>query len=188
METHITPSRIDQPTGIVGIPNGISYGQNDRVDELNNRIFDRFHPVQGLKPNFDIRPVQTKYAHFPIVDRRSQLLVNTDIAEYSTGQFFVPSVGRITGFINNVNTESNLRNQFFALQHGADQGVYVPSSDSDMYKVPVSASSNQYANPHHKLSEIPVFDNAPNPNTNPAIGKDFFMNNTRTQLRNTVNM
>ena len=191
METHITPSRIEQSSGITGIPDGISYGQNERVDELNSRIFDRFYPEQTLKPNLDFRPVQTKFAHFPMIDRRSKMDVNTSITsvpDFTTSGFFVPAMGRKSGFINNVNTESELRNQYFALQRGADQGVYVPASTSDLYKISVPTGSNQMSNPHQGLSVRPTFSSAPNPNTNPNIGKDFFMNNTRTQLRNSVDM
>ena len=61
MEVNITPSHINQTSGVIGIPTGISYGQNERVDELNSRLFDRNHPDQSLKPNFDFRPVSTKY-------------------------------------------------------------------------------------------------------------------------------
>lgn len=194
METHITPSRIDQASGVYGIPDGISYGQNERVDELNSRMFDRFYPEQGLKPNLDFRPVPTKYAHFPVIDRRSKMDVNTSIAsvpDFTTSGFFVPAMGRngpVSGFINNVNTESELRNQYFALQHGADQAVYVPASTSDLYKISVPTGSNQMSNPHQGLSVRPTFSSAPNPNANPNIGKDIFMNNTRTQLRNSVDM
>ena len=37
-----------------------------------------------------------------------------------------------SGFVENVDVESVLRNQIFALQKN-DQAVYVPSSKSDLY-------------------------------------------------------
>lgn len=194
---NITPSAINQPSGIIGIPDGISYGQNERVDELNTRIFGRFQPDRQLQPNFSFASVPTKYAHFPIIDRRTpaKIAINNVGVGYSTGEFFVPPMGGrgpVAGFIDQVNTESVLRNQGFALQRGADQAIYVPSSNSDLYKVsvesrplPIDGNINS-ANSHPELFSRPTFDPSPNPNITaaPAIGRDFFMNNTRTQLRN----
>lgn len=188
MEVNITPSHINQASGVIGIPTGISYGQNERVDELNSRLFDRNHPDQSLKPNFDFRPVSTKYSHFPIIDRRAPNSVPyNNYHEYSTGKFFVPPVGAngpVAGFTNNVNTESILRNQFFTIQRGADQGIYVPNSNSDLYRVNVDSKPGP--NPHPTLFDRPTFSQDVNPNIVPGIGKDIFMNNTRTQLRNTL--
>ena len=197
---NITPSTINQPTGIVGIPEGISYGQNERVDELNTRIFGRFHPDRQLQPNFSINSVQTKYAHFPVIDRRvpANTSINVNPTGYATGEFFVPPIGArgpVAGFLDQVNTESVLRNQCFALQRGADQAVYVPSSNSDMYRVSVSPTTSGFSaddiarNSHPELFYRHTFDQAPNPNVAnaPGIGRDIFMNNTRTQLRNIVN-
>jgi hypothetical protein len=43
-----------------GVPHGVLYGQNERVDELNERISARNAPDTHLKPNYDPRPVSTK--------------------------------------------------------------------------------------------------------------------------------
>ena len=49
---------------------GVLIGQNERVEELNRRIVDRVSTDAPLQPNFDPRPVSTKYALFPVIDRR----------------------------------------------------------------------------------------------------------------------
>jgi hypothetical protein len=107
---------------------------------------------------------------------------------YSLETNFTPpvmSVGPVSGFINNVNTESTLRNQFFALQKGADQSVYIPSSNSDLYKVTVVSRPEEQPYPLLFENGI-VIDKSLHSNirNNPHIGKDTFHNYTRTQLRN----
>lgn len=44
----------------------------DRVDELNERMARRLEPNANMTPNFDPRPVSTKYALFGIVDQRTK--------------------------------------------------------------------------------------------------------------------
>ena len=169
---------------IYGVAQGVSYGQNERVDELNTRIAERQIADQPLKPQFDIRAVSTKYALFPIVDRRTQAKVpHKEYLDHSVETNFCPNISRgpAIEFSRNVDTESALRSQFFALQHGAYQGVYVPSSGSDLYKVGVYG--RQCEQPHN-FSQF-TFDQAAHPNVSNAqhVGKDTFWNNTRTQLR-----
>lgn len=168
---------------INGLQDGIIYGQNERVDELNNRITERFYPDSPLKPNFDPRAVSTKYAKFPIIDLRSEPKEKfQQYLDYSTETNFTPlgTAGPVDGYLNNVETESILRNQFFALQKGADQGVYVPSSNSDLYKVPVF--SRPSVQPFMGLFDRPSFY-TPERNVDVNIGNDRFNNHTRTQLR-----
>jgi hypothetical protein len=173
---------------IYGVHQGIQYGQNERVDELNKRICSRFISDSPLEPNFDPRPVSTKYALFPIVNRRK--MVNEPsipYPEYNHRINFTPTISRgpSAGYRNNVDIENSLRNQEYALQHGADQNVYVPASSSDLYNTTVvSAPSNQ---PHPRLFEQPQFSSMPHPNVeNSVIGREQFCNHTRTQLRNAL--
>jgi hypothetical protein len=93
----------------------------------------------------------------------------------------------VYGYINNVDKEMQLRNQFFALQKGGDKGTYIPSSNSDLYNSTVYAAKGQYENTggshpllFNKLDlNVPLHPNVANNN----IGKDRFFNHTRTQLR-----
>jgi hypothetical protein len=175
---------------MLGVPNGILYGQNARVDELNTRVQDRQFPDQGLKPNFDFRPVPTKYSHFPILDRRTPATVPyKQYGDYTVNGTFNPGNARapIDTFIKNIDTETILRNQCFALQRSDDKSVYVPDSKSDLYRVP-TAVGRQETQKHTGLFDKPTFDMAVHRNiTNtPSVGADMFFNNTRTQLRNTV--
>jgi len=105
-------------------------------DSMNAQIFDRNFPTQPLQPYLNVRPVMTKYAIMPIVDPRS---TNVGVSltvqpTYNPHTTFNPGTRNApwSGFASNVNLESELRNQVFALQH-CDQRVYVPSSHSDLY-------------------------------------------------------
>jgi len=178
---------------MVGVVEGVFYGQNCRVDELNDRIFDRFHPDHTLPPNFETRPVSTKYSLFPMMDKRMPAKVPIESNyDYSLETNFTPPVmasGPVNGFVNNVNVESSLRNQFFALQKGADLGEYIPSKESDLYKVTVVSRPEEQPYPLLFEQGLHIDRTTVHPNVLacPNIGKDNFHNYTRTQLRNMVN-
>jgi hypothetical protein len=174
---------------ILGVPVGVHYGQNERVDELNVRMSTRHFPDSPLEPNFDPRSVPTKYSRFPIVNRRKQF--NEPVIpylDYNQSVNFNPGTHRAppSGFINNIDTETILRNQTFALQRGGEQGIYIPSSQSELYKVHVPMGSINEPQPHPDLFSRQLFDQTPHPNVQGNnIGQDRFFNHTRTQLRGT---
>jgi len=170
--------------GLVPQVPGIMYGQNERVDELNSRIYDRFRPDQPLQANLNVRPTSTKYSLFPIIDLRKQNSIDLAPAlEYSIEAGFVPPAARgpTVGYTDNVHIENQLRNQYFALQKGADQSIYVPSSDSDLYRISMAQPSNLEVQPYPELFSQPTFQN--NRALVPGIGGDLLFNSTRTQLR-----
>lgn len=185
----ITPAQVQSNEKIYGVPEYLYYGQNERVDELNQRLEMRHFPDSPLEPNYDPRPVPTKYSLFPIVDRRAPAhAARLEYPDYNGGVNFNPGSDRAPpiGFSKNVDTETVLRNQTFAIQNGASRGVYVPSSTSDLYNVSVPVSTNAPAQTHPLLFERQLFDGSLHPNlAADNIGRDTFFNNTRTQLRNT---
>lgn len=170
---------------INGIPEGVYYEQNERVDELNSRFQTRQFSDSPLRPNFDPRPVPTKYSHFPTMNLRApakeEILPYVD---YNVGVNFNPgnATGPVSGFVNNIDIETVLRNQTFALQRDAGESVYVPSSKSDLYNVSVISRPSEQ--PYPLLFERPQFSNRVHPNVvNANVGNDPFFNHTRTQLR-----
>jgi hypothetical protein len=167
---------------IMGISEGIYYGQFDRVNELNDRLGNRHFPDIALQPNFDPRPLSTKYTFTPSHPKPSvPIQRNIDhVVELN----FNPGNSRAPpqGFLNNIDKETILRNQVFALQHGADQGVYVPSSNSDLYKTTVVSTPGE-PQPYPNLFSKPQFVVTENPLEGTKIGKNVFFNHTRTQLR-----
>jgi hypothetical protein len=177
---------IQQNQNIHGLPSGVSYGQDERVDELNTRLSNRHFADSPLKPNYDPRPVQTKMTLFPVVKHAKQMTgTASQYPDYNISANFNPGNDRgpVNGFIQNIDTETILRNQTFALQHGASQSVYVPSSSSELYNVQVV--SRPSIQPHLDLFSRPSFTQQLHPNLEGAnIGNDRFFNHTRTQLRN----
>jgi hypothetical protein len=171
--------------GIVPDVPGIIYGQYERLDELNTRINSRQFSDRPLQPNYNPRPVPTKYSHFPIIERRKTgpSIPLAKYLDYSLKTNFAPmnSKAPYDGYFQNINLESTLRNQYFGLQKGADQAIYVPSSSSDLYQV--IASGRQEIQTHPSLFQKQIFDRSSHSNDNPSIGCDRFFNHTRTQLR-----
>ena len=104
-------------------------------EQTNTRIYDRNIPSQMLQPYLDVRPVMTKYSYFPIVDPRKQVNVPLQqMPTYNPHKVFNPGNTQSpwSGFASNINKESELRNQIYALQK-CSQAVYVPNSTSDLY-------------------------------------------------------
>lgn len=149
-------------------------------NQTNSRIYDRNIPSNVLQPYINVRPVMTKYSHLPIVDPRKQNTVPLiHVPNFNPRQTFNPGNTKSPWSGFQVNVESELRNQIYALQK-CSQAVYVPSSKSDMYQV------NMVEQPpaqHSLLFEEDHFGNF-NPNPNPKfVGADIFNNSTRWQIQ-----
>ena len=173
-------------SGFIDIPEGIFYGQNDRTNELNWRINDRLNVNTPMKPNYDPRPVTTKYSLFPIIDRVKPITepINTFV-DYNIENNFIPCTNKphYSGFFNNIDKESTLRSQDRILTKYETHGEYTPSFESDLYKVSVPKSQPllDQTNAHAPLFEKYTFKSK---NFDTAVGNDKFNNATRTQLRN----
>ena len=171
---------------LYGVPTGVSYGQNERVDELNDRLHARQFSDKPLAPNFSGRPVQTKHSRFQILDRRAPFQESIlPMEPHNVETNFSPAThrGPPSTFLTHVDVESGLRNQTVALQKGSIQSVYVPDSSSDLYRVQVPSLTIGSPNPHPGLFVSQTFRDTRTANLNGSIGKDFFNNHTRTQLR-----
>jgi len=152
-----------------------------RVDLNNERIYDRNIPSQILQPYISVRPVMTKYSIMPIVDPRAPVNVPMEqLPIYSQEQIFNPGTAAPwSGYASNVNVESDLRNQIFALQR-CSQSVYVPSSNSDLYQFGFKPTK-QGVQPFPNLFAEEQFNNFnPNPEN---VGHSVFYNSTRQQLK-----
>lgn len=165
--------------------------KNECVADIHNitnmRIYDRNIPSQMLQPYIDVRPVMTKYSYFPIVDPRKELSVKMEqMPTFNPHTVFNPGNTQSpwSGFASNINTESELRNQVFALQK-CSQAVYVPNSNSDLYKYDFMPNNQMPTNfqQHQLLFSKDNFDNFnPNPDSN-IVGAYMFSNPTRVQVK-----
>lgn len=160
-------------------------------DEENKRIYERLWPSAKLQPYLDVRPVMTKYSLYPVVDPRSPIGVGLeDLPTYNVNQTFNPGTRQApwSGFASNINTESILRNQVYALQK-CSQAVYVPGSQSDLYENEVTQRQRKMnqnvekKNDHSLLFKQEKFEQC-DPNYNSVdIGNYMFNNCTRCQLK-----
>lgn len=168
---------------LFGVHKGLISGQFDRVDELNDRMSSRSFPERELQPNFSPRPVPTKYSLFPVIERRTPATEPIrEMSRHSVANNFNPATrnGPVSTYLANVDTETILRNQTVAIQHGADQGVYVPTSNSDLYNTQAFGRFEDQTHPllfeRQQYTTTPTMTN--------GIGQDRMHNHTRTQLRN----
>jgi len=156
------------------------------LQKNNSRIYERNIPSQPLQPYLSVRPVMTKYSIMPIVDPRAP--IQEPIIQrptYNTAQVFNPgnNTAPWSGYASNVNVESELRNQIYALQK-CSQSVYVPNSNSDMYNFTFTTNGMPLKN-HSELFKTERFNDF-NPNCE-GVGQGSFNNHTRQQLKNLSN-
>ena len=165
-----------------GVTKGVYICQQERVDELNNRISARTFPSASLQPQYSLRPTSTKYSLMPIVDQRVRPTIPlATYPVYNPKHTFNPGNAQApwSGFSTNINTESKLRNQFFALQRG-EQHEYVPESASDLY------TSQRFRNTTNEITHAGLFKPHEFASFNPNplnLGGLIFHNSTRAQLQ-----
>lgn len=160
----------------------------DTRNVYNEQIYSRNIPSGTMTMNFSSIPVSTKCTTFPIFNNNVSTFndnqsIGTPNNVYNTETNFFPGTDKpnFDGFCINIDKESLLRNQFFALQSG-DQSKYFPSSNSDMY---VLTNHNDYnvMDKNNKSFTESNF-NQFNPNISNKIGNLTFNNSTRVQLKN----
>ena len=158
------------------------YYCNIKQDQvLNERIAERNYPSTVLQPQFSQRPISTKYSLMPILDRRAPTKVPIEPnAVYDIKEVLNPGDREApwSGFAANIDVNSSLRNQFFALQK-CEQSSYIPNSTTCLYEVEVTG--RQEKQPFPGLFKQENFDTF-NPNTC-NLGNATFNNSTRTQLK-----
>jgi hypothetical protein len=165
-----------------GVVEGVYYTNLERNQQLNERISSRNIPSVPLQPIYSGRPVSTKYSKMSIIDQYKQATVPIAISpNFNIGTVFNPGNAEApwSGYASNVDVETILRNQAFALQKG-DRASYIPSSNSDLYNVEIHG--RQEAQPFPGLFNVQTLEPF-NPNTY-NLGNDVFNNATRQQLKN----
>lgn len=157
-----------------------------RQDIMNTRTYTRNIPSQPLQPYLDARPVLTKYSVLPVVDPRKEIKVPLiQQATFDVEQIFNP--GNVTasapwsGYASNVNNESELRGQIFALQE-CSQAKYIPSSKSSLYNVQWK-NSLEMNQPFPELFKKETFGPTNINSESNKIGYSLFNNSTRQQLK-----
>lgn len=147
---------------------------------LNKRLNSRIFPSANLQPNFDMRPVSTKYTKFLVDSTTLQNQSNENKMQY---KYFNPHSMMYTGnakapvhyALDNVDVESKLQNRFFALQKN-DQATYIPNLNSQLYK----HDSNVQNKPKNQYTDV-VYSFNPDPCN---LAPNTFNNSTRYNLKN----
>jgi hypothetical protein len=171
-----------------GVHRGAWFGQNDRIDELNERIYSRNISDIPLAPNFDPRPLSTKQSLFPIINQRKEATEQIIPAIHRESLIHFAPCNRTNvnanGYFSNIDLETKLRNQKTILQHGASEGgVYIPSSKSDLYNAPSPIGLGRAEHqPFSDLFQSNKFSTHI-PDNLSSIGKNSFFNHTRNQLK-----
>jgi hypothetical protein len=169
----------------MNIHNYLDQSTSQRQQIVYLRSYERNIPSNPLQPYLDAKPVMTKYSILPIVDPRKQ--IDTPLiqqATYNPAKMYNPGndSGPWSGYASNINHESELRNQCFALQN-CTQASYIPSSKSSLYNVNWQ-NNNKPQQPFPDLFQTEQFCPI-NPNSNPTqVGYALFNNATRQQTRN----
>jgi hypothetical protein len=171
-----------------GAPNGLITGQEERVEELNLRIMERFFPDIEFRPNFSPRPVMTKYTLLPVIDHREKASVPIQpYLDYFPEVMFHPGNDRapISGYMNRVDVDIDLRCQTRPLVSCDNiSKQYIPSLGSDMYSVKVNSNQFPEIKQTHPLLFTPFHLKSSNTNLEgKAVGNALFNNHTRTQVK-----
>ena len=165
-----------------GVVDGLYYCNLERTEELNDRLLSRNVPSEPLRPTLFPRAQQTKFTVLgkEQPERKETCPPINRYPNYSPSKIFNPgnAEGPWYGYASNINDESSLRNQFFALQADGD-GSYIPSSDSDLYQNTIV--SKQIAQPFPNLFKKEEF--SPFHPNSCGVAKQLFHNHTQQQIK-----
>ena len=112
----------------------------DLVEQINGRLLERNNAYGNMDVLIGERSVPTKYV-FPLQVAAPKC--QQPVLKYDTTSSFNPGdkKGPWSGFISNINDESILRNQVYALQR-SPQANYIPDTNSDLYNVTINPNTN----------------------------------------------
>ncbi len=187
-----------------GVVRGAYTFNHERLQQLNDRIYQRNLPTHELQTHFSPRSTQTRQCLFPMVDTHmpSETSIKKIPNHSTTNQFNPGTSAPWSGYMTSVDNESRMRNLFFANQTAA-QSKYIPASTSDMYRYDIQqeliknhqqwnqspiqqterpASDISVPQPYPRLFETPKF--APFDANEYGLGMDTFANHTRQQVKN----
>lgn len=152
---------------------------SQRTNTMNERVYSRLIPSQPLQPYLSVAPVQTKYTILPVVNHRTPAKEKvTQQPVYNIRNTFNPGTGAPwSGFASEINTESSLRNQVYAIQK-CSQAVYVPKSTSDLYNIQFSVNNAPSQQPFPNLFTEYIAPNGAEKTR--TKGSSLFNNSTRT--------
>ena len=146
---------------------------------LNKRLNERYFPNQTLQPNLEHRPSSTKYQKFPYISHETPSVKLNRYNYFNPEKTFYTGNAKAPVFfaLDNVDTESRLRNQFFALQKN-DQAQYIPGMNSSLYNMKSKLQQKPHKNENYEKFEVKFNPDRCN------LAPEQFNNNTRLNLKN----
>jgi len=113
--------------------------------EMNQQIYQRNVPSHSLSPNISVYPVPTKYVKLGTHDNHPTCNTNKKpYIDYQSNKMFCPTSKNVNfnGYTNNIHLESELRNQFYALQK-SDTSEYIPNYKSQLFHYSINYTDNK---------------------------------------------
>ena len=150
------------------------------VEEINSRIFRRNIPSNNNLKQYPITALSFRATPTKYQTMEASMAQNSKNSIIDSSLHFSKPVQTF-----DVNDESYLRNQFFALQ-SCPQAYCIPDSTSELYNYNVENNikpDNVSAQYPHLLREESFGYFNPNPHTS-TVGFSVFNNHTRNQIKN----
>lgn len=172
---------------IYGVHNGLLLRTDNNV--INDKIYSRNVPDVALKPNLNVRPVNTKTILYPALDARNKEKEENKnkYLDYYPEMIFAPINTKLPVNLRKdfLNTENELRGQNVPLHSGDLEKLnYIPSTDSTLYRMEIPKPSVVYEQPFPLLFNRQDFSKHLHINLmDNDIGKEILNNHTRQQLR-----
>lgn len=185
---HITQFSITSPPINTMNP---SFVENNhwRLDELNERLISRIYPDFMIPSLISSRPSETRQTILgnstdPRVDMKVRDIIHYPIQNSSIRDNFISTKGDPIWFLHNIDTETKLKNQCFALQTDCPQATYIPDSSSELYKIQLPPNSHPVQQPFPYLFHKQQFqENQRTPITPIADTRNnYIMNTPNTNL------
>jgi hypothetical protein len=154
-----------------------------RTDELNARLASRIYPDMVIPQSISSRPNETRQTILgKSTDPRNTttaIVGHSYAASSIQDNFICGDKGEPNWFLANIDTETILRNQTFALQKGCAQSTYMPASNSELYRPKMPVNSTPLVETHPRLFEKMRFSE--NVRAGVAGRRDLFPDDTRNQ-------
>ena len=163
--------------------NGVYYCNQERINQINNRIYDRNIPSKSLQMVFNPRQVQTRYVRFPVIDCHTPSntpIINKGVYNQIT-QFNPGTSAPYSGYATNIDQDSRLKDIFLPTQKWTAQTKFIPSSHSDLYNINVITSKPVVMTNKDLFRQETFAPFNPNPCN---LGNKVLYNHTRQQVKN----
>lgn len=156
-----------------------------RLNELNDRLLSRIYPDYIIPQSFSSIPIETRQTILgqsidPRISSEIEIIKYPPLNSSISNNFICGDRGEPNWFLANIDNESILRNQCFALQKGgAPQGVYIPNSNSELYRPDLPTNTTPVKQPFPHLFEKTQFNqNQRIPNNGGSDLRNKYINET----------